>query len=146
MDSDGNYQFILKYGKTSLFAELADLKSLSYTLSIDDLNIFIKDTFNFDNLDNSINHNAGFSNYLGEIPYLINFAVDDSCANIKNPIFDASIAFNNSIVLLKTSFVEFSIDFINFDTSIVIIFDDSISTVEIPFSPNGINLLKFNFA
>ena len=146
MDSDGNYQFILKYGKTSLFAELADLKSLSYTLSIDDLNIFIKDTFNFDNLDNSINHNAGFSNYLGEIPYLINFAVDDSCANIKNPIFDASIAFNNSIVLLKTSFVEFSIDFINFDTSIVIVFDDSISTVEIPFSPNGINLLKFNFA
>lgn len=146
MDSDGNYQFILKYGKTSLFAELTDLKSLSYTLSIDDLNIFIKDTFNFDNLDNSINHNAGFSNYLGEIPYLINFAVDDSCANIKNPIFDASIAFNNSIVLLKTSFVEFSIDFINFDTSIVIIFDDSISTVEIPFSPNGINLLKFNFA
>lgn len=144
MDSDGNYQFILKYGKTSLFAELADLKSLSYTLSIDDLNIFIKDTFNFDNLDNSIN--ADFSNYIGEIPYLMNFTVDDSCANIKNPIFDASIAFNNSIVLLKTSFVEFSIDFINFDTSIVIVFDDSISTVEIPFSPNGINLLKFNFA
>ena len=119
MDSDGNYQFILKYGKTSLFAELADLKSLSYTLSIDDLNIFIKDTFNFDNLDNSINHNAGFSNYLGEIPYLINFAVDDSCANIKNP---------------------------NFDTSIVIVFDDSISTVEIPFLINGNDLLKFNFA
>ena len=142
MDSDGNYQFILKYGKTSLFAELADLKSLSYTLSIDDFNIFIKDTFNFDNLDNSIN--ADFSNYIGEIPYLMNFTVDDSCANIKNPIFDASIAFNNSILLLKTSFVEFSIDFINFDTSIVI--DDSISTVEIPFSSNGINLLKFNFA
>ena len=144
MDSDGNYQFILKYGKTSLFAELADLKSLSYTLFIDDFNIFIKDTFNFDNLDNSIN--ADFSNYIGEIPYLMNFTVDDSCANIKNPIFDASIAFNNSIVLLKTSFVEFSIDFINFDTSIVIVFDDSISTVEIPFLINGNDLLKFNFA
>ena len=44
MDSDENYQFLVKHGKTSLFAELANLKKLSFNLSIDDFNIFIKDT------------------------------------------------------------------------------------------------------
>ena len=151
MDSDGNYHFLVKCGKTSLFAELVDLKRLSFNLSIDDFNIFIKDTLNFANWDNGLNsimisnQNADFSIYDGEIPYLMNFSVDDSFANIKNPMFNASISFKNSILLLKTSFIEFNIDFNNFVSSIVIVSDDSISTVEVLFLLNVNNLLKFTF-
>ena len=152
MESDGNYQFLIEYGKTSLFVDLTNLKNLSFNWTYDS-DYFIKDSFNFNKLENNIysnifsNHNVASSKDIAEILYLINFSIiDDSSVNIENPIFNTSMHLDNSLLLLKTSCVEFHIDFNDFNSSLTIVFGDSISTVEIPFLPNVNNLLKFNFA
>ncbi len=148
LDCDGNYQFILCYGKTSLFAELIDLKALSFNFSVDDLNLFVKDTLSFNNFENVIHINS-FSLNQGkdfadacEMPYLVNFDVEDNCANIENSFFNSFIDFNRHSVSLKTSIVEFDFDFENNLFSIIC--DGCVSTVEIPFFANGYHPFKFS--
>ncbi len=148
LDCDGNYQFILCYGKTSLFAELIDLKALSFNFSVNDLNLFVKDTLNFNDFENvisinsySLNQSMDFADVC-EMPYLVNFDVGDNCANIENSFFNFFIDFNYHSVSLKTSIMEFNFDFNNYSFSIVC--NNAVSTVEIPFFANGFHPFKFS--
>ena len=144
LDCDGNYQFILVYGKTSLI----DLNAVSFDFSVNDLNLFVKDTFNFNEFENviyinsySFNQSIGFSDDC-ELPFLLNFDIGDACANIENSLFDYSIDFIKHSISLKTSIAEFDFDFIDYSLSIIC--DETVSTVEIPFFANADNHFKFS--